>query len=73
MNVVRESAEKRETFSDENWDAGDDEALNESGAQETLDRDSAVDVEVMSAGGFELRDYSGGCAGHLFDFASDYS
>jgi len=56
-------AEERDSFSDENGDASDDEALNESGAEESLDCDSAIDVEVVGAGGGELGNDFGGRAG----------
>jgi hypothetical protein len=32
MNVVREGVEERDSFSDENRDASDDDTLNKSGA-----------------------------------------
>ena len=69
---MRKGAEERDSVSDENWDASDDEAVNESCAQEVLNCDSAIDVEVLGAGGGEARDDFGGRAGHLFDFSSGY-
>ena len=51
MNVVREGAEERDSLSDENRDASDDDTLNESAAQEALNCDSAIDVEVVGAAG----------------------
>ena len=52
---MRQAAEERNAFSDEHGDTRDDEALNEARAQELLNRDSAVDVEVAGAAGGELR------------------
>jgi len=65
---VRQGAEEGDSVSDENGDASDDEALNESGAEESLDCDSAIDVEVVGAGGGELGNDFSRSAGHLFDF-----
>jgi hypothetical protein len=55
-DVARQGAEERDPLSDEHGHAGDDETLNEPLAQEPLDRDPAVDVEVVSAARREPRD-----------------
>jgi len=67
---VRQGAEEGDSVSDENRDASDDEALDESGAEEALDCDSSIDLEVVSARGGELGNDFGRSAGHLFDFRS---
>jgi len=65
--IAGEDAEERDSLSDENRDAGDGEVLDEARAQETLDGDAAVDVEVPGSTGGELGDDLGGRAGHLLD------
>src|SRR6202789_1541780 len=69
-NVMRQAAEERNPLSNEHRDTRDDETLNESRAQELLNRDSSVDVEVLSAAGGELRNDLSRRSGHLFDHAS---
>lgn len=54
MDIFLERSEERDSASDENWDASDDEALNQSGAQEALNGDSSVDVEVSGSTGSEF-------------------
>src|SRR5438094_8583423 len=56
MDVARQSAEQRNSVSNQHWHASDREALNESGAQELLDRDPAVDVQVVSTTRAQSRD-----------------
>ena len=68
--VALQGAEERNSVSNENWHASDDETLNEPCAQEFLNCDATVDVEVMSAGGSEFRNDLGGRPGHLFNHAS---
>lgn len=65
--IARDDAEERDSLSDENGDAGDGEVLDEARAQETLDGDAAVDVEVLGSTGGEFSGDLGGRAGHLLD------
>ena len=53
-NVAGKSAEERDAFSDEHGNASDGDALNESGAEEALDGDAAVDVKVIGSSGCEF-------------------
>ena len=69
-NVARERAEERNSFSNEHRHTGDNETLNEPRAQEPLNRDPTVDVEVVGATGSELRNNLSRAPGHLFDNAS---
>ena len=71
LNVVGQGAEERDSVSDENGHAGDDEALNQSRTQELLNCDSAVDIEMVRACCREFRDYLGWRPSHLFHHASD--
>src|SRR5712691_5736535 len=48
-NVARQAAEKRNSISNEHWHSSDDEELNDPRAQEPLDGDAAVDVQVVDA------------------------
>ena len=48
-NVVRQGAEERDSVSDEHGHASDGEMLNQSGAQEALNRDSTIDIEMVGA------------------------
>jgi hypothetical protein len=53
-NVMRQAAEERNSFSDEHGDTCNCQALNEPGAQELLNRDSTVDIDVLNARASEL-------------------
>ncbi len=70
FDVTRERAKKRNTLSDENWHASDGESLNESGAQKALNRNSAVDIGVLSATRSKLSHNLRWLPAHLFDFTS---
>jgi hypothetical protein len=65
-NVMGQAAEERNTFSNKHRDAGDCETLDEARAQELLNGDSTVDVDVVGATGSKLRDDLSRRAGHLF-------
>src|SRR5713226_5731499 len=69
-NIVGQGAEQRNPLSNEHRHASDNEPLNESRAQEPLNRDPTVDVEVVGTTGSELRDDLRRRPGHLFDNAS---
>jgi hypothetical protein len=69
-NVVRQGAEERNSLSDEHRHASDNETLNEPFAQEPLDGDPAVDVEVMGATSCELRNDLCWRPRHLFHNAA---
>ena len=48
-HVLAEPAEQRQPVAEEDGDSRDDETLNEAGLEETLNRHSAVDIEVLRA------------------------
>lgn len=66
-----QGAEEWDSVSDEHGHASDGEVLNQSCAQEALNRDSTVDVEMVGARCSEFRNYLGWRSGHLFHHASD--
>jgi hypothetical protein len=51
LQVAGQRAEQRDSLPDQDRDSGDDQAMHLSGAQESLDGDAAVYVQVRSAGG----------------------
>ena len=53
-NVARQGAEERNSVSNEHRNASDNETLNEPGAQEPLNRDPTVDVEMLCTSSSEL-------------------
>src|SRR5438552_19083770 len=55
-NVARQTAEQRNSLSNEHGHARDNEPLNGPLAQKPLNRDSPVDVQVLDPAGSELRD-----------------
>ncbi len=69
-DVLWQRTEERDSFSDEHRDTSDDETVDQAGAEESLNGDAAIDVEVVRAGGGEFPHDFGGSAGHLFDCAS---
>ena len=60
LDVVRHGAEERDPFADQHRHARDDQAVDETRAHELLDRESAVDIEVMRAGRGEFATISAG-------------
>jgi len=69
-DVAREAAEERNSLTDEHRHASDDETLNEPRSQEPLNRDPAVDVEVLGPTNSESRNDLGRWSGHLFNNGS---
>src|SRR5437667_11022604 len=69
-NVARQTAEQRNSLSNEHGHARDNEPLNGPLAQKPLNRDSPVDVQVLDPAGSELRDDLRWRPGHLFHDAS---
>jgi hypothetical protein len=69
-HIARQGAEERNSVSNEHRHASDDETLNEPRAQESLNRDPAVDVEVVGAAGSESRNDLSRRPCHLFNNAS---
>src|SRR5258708_23934158 len=65
--ITRQAAEQRDPLTNEHWDSGDGETLNQAGAQKPLNGDSSVDVDVLDATGRELRNYFCRRPRHLFD------
>src|SRR2546425_1450008 len=68
--VARQGAEERNPVSNEHRHASDHETLNEPRAQEPLNRDPTVDVEVLGTTSRELRNDLSRRPGHLFNNAS---
>jgi hypothetical protein len=68
--VLQQSAEERNSLSDEHGNARDDQTLNKPGAQESLNGDAPVDVEMVRPTRGELSNDLGGCSGHLFNDAA---
>src|ERR1700738_646673 len=54
-NVVREGTEEGNSVADEHGHARDHQTVNDPGAEEALDGEAAVDVEMVGASGGELR------------------
>ena len=68
-HIAREAAEQRNPFSNKNRHSSNDEMLDEAGAQETLNRDASVDIDVVGATGSEFRNDFMRRARHLLDHA----
>src|SRR5262245_14367997 len=63
-DVARDRAEKRDPLADEDGNARDDQTLNEPGAEEPLNRDPTVYVDMVEAAVFEVRQDVGGVSRH---------
>ena len=63
--VFQQRTKERNSFSNEHGHAGDDETLNQAGAQEPLNGDPAIDVEVVGSIGGEFRNNLSWRSGHL--------
>ena len=72
-DVMREGAEQRNSFADENGNSGDYKALHHSFSQEPLNRDASVYVEMVRTAGCKFRNYFSWRASHLFDHTSPHS
>jgi len=70
VDVAQQGAEEGNTLPDQDWHTGDDEALDQSGAEELLDGDAAVDIDVSKAAGFKFRNEFWRRAGHLLNIGS---
>src|SRR5262245_31939768 len=66
-DVPRQGSEKGNPAADEHGDPGNDEAADQAGAKEALDRDAAVHVDVSRSLGSQPRSDVGGGAAHLLD------
>ena len=69
-HIARQGAEERNSVSNEHGHTSDDETLNQACAQESLNRDPPVDVEVVGATGGEFGNNLSRRPGHLFHNAS---
>src|SRR5882672_9220222 len=69
-DIMRQGSKERNSLSNENRHASDDQALDESRAQEPLYRDPTIDVEMVGASVGELRNDVSRSSGHLFDNAA---
>src|SRR5260370_37342760 len=69
-NVARQGAEERNSVSNEHGHASDHETLNEPRAQEALNGDPTVDIEVVDTTGSELRNDVSRRPSHLFNEGS---
>src|SRR5690349_8021796 len=66
-NVLLERAEERNSVADQDRNMSDRDSLNEPVAQESLNCDSTVDIEMPRSLRSKLRDDFGWSACHLFD------
>jgi len=55
QDIARQRPEERNAGADQHRNAGDDQAMDESGTEEPLDGQPAVDVEVLEAARLESR------------------
>ena len=69
-HVARQGAEERNSVSNEHRNASDNKTLNEPCAQESLNRDPTVDVEVVGTTSSKLRNDLSRSPGHPFNSAS---
>ena len=69
-HVSRQRPEEGNALADEHRHPRNHETLNQPGAQEFLNRDPAVDVQIVDPSGRELRHDLRRCPGHLFDRAA---
>ncbi len=58
-NIAGQGSEQRNSLSNQHRNPSNDQALNESGAQEFLNRNSAVNVDVAEEARRELRNNPG--------------
>src|SRR5215472_2070258 len=72
VDVVRQAAEEGNAVSNEDGHSGDGQAVQGARAQESLNGEAAIDVEVARTGGIELGDDFGGRSCHLFNVAFAY-
>jgi hypothetical protein len=70
-NVVRQGPEERNSLSGEHRHTSDNETLNEPRAQEPLNGDATVDVQVVGATGSQPGNDFRRRPGHLFHNAPD--
>ena len=68
--IARQGAKERNSVSYEHRHTSDNKTLDEAGAQESLNRDPSVDVEVVGATGSEFRNDLSRSPSHLFHNAS---
>jgi hypothetical protein len=69
-NVARQGAKERNSVSNEHGHASDHETLNEPRAQEALNGNPTVDIEVVDTTGSKLRNDVSRRPSHLFNDAS---
>jgi len=51
LEVVGQGAKQRDPVSNEHWNSGNGEELNQACAQKALNRNAAVNIEMMGAAG----------------------
>src|SRR3982074_1934531 len=68
--IAGQGAEERNSVSYEHRHTSDNETLNEARAQESLNRDPSVDIQVVGTTGGEFRNDLSRRPGHLFHNAS---
>ena len=72
-NVLRSAPEKRNPVSNEHGDTSYYETMNEPRPKKSLNRDAAIDVEVLRAASCEVRCDLGRRAAHLLHDGSSGS
>jgi hypothetical protein len=66
-NILRHGAEKRNAGTDENWNAVEDQAMEQTGREKSLNRPSTVHVEVLPSTRLETPHEIGWLSAHGFD------
>src|ERR1700693_4112247 len=69
LDVVGQGAEQRDPVSNEHWNTGNGEVLNHAGAQEALNRNAAVNIEMMGAASGQFCHDLRRRSRHLFHYA----
>jgi hypothetical protein len=67
-DILRESAEERNSLSDEYRHAGNDKAMNKANARESLNRNPAIDIKVLSSRLSKPGNDLGRGSGHLLHY-----
>src|SRR5438128_3699071 len=67
-DITLERAKQRDARTDEDRNTGDNEPVYEAGLQKPLDREPAIDVDMLDAAHLELRHDVGRSSGHLLHY-----
>ena len=64
-DITLERAKERDAGTDEHRNTGDNEPVDETGVEKALDREPAIDVDVLDAARLEPRHDIGRLSGHV--------